>query len=156
MALEGVHERYVNFYTDFAFKKLFGTEVNKELLRSFLNSLLAGQEVITNLTYLNSEQLGTQELDRKAVFDVYCENDRGEKFLAEYEDSLKAFRDWYSVLSTAEHKGFALGMEEGMAKGGKNKALAIAKEMLSDGMSVDSVARYTNLSVEDIEQLQKL
>ena len=156
MALEGVHERYVNFYTDFAFKKLFGTEVNKELLRSFLNSLLAGQEVITNLTYPNSEQLGTQELDRKAVFDVYCENDRGEKFLAEYEDSLKAFRDWYSVLSTAEHKGFALGMEEGMAKGGKNKALAIAKEMLSDGMSVDSVARYTNLSVEDIEQLQKL
>ena len=88
MALEGVHERYVNFYTDFAFKKLFGTEVNKELLRSFLNSLLDGQEVITNLTYLNSEQLGTQELDRKAVFDVYCENDRGEKFLAEYEDSL--------------------------------------------------------------------
>ena len=156
MALEGVHERYVNFYTDFAFKKLFGTEVNKELLRSFLNSLLDGQGVITNLTYLNSEQLGTQELDRKAVFDVYCENDRGEKFLAEYEDSLKAFRDWYSVLSTAEHKGFALGMEEGMAKGGKNKALAIAKEMLSDGMSVDSVARYTNLSVEDIEQLQKL
>ena len=138
--------------------------MNKELLRSFLNSLLAGQEVITNLTYLNSEQLGTQELDRKAVFDVYCENDRGEKFLAEYEDSLKAFRDWYSVLSTAEHKGFALGMEEGMAKGmeegmakgEKNKALAIAKEMLSDGMSVDSVARYTNLSVEDIEQLQKL
>ena len=47
-------------------------------------------------------------------------------------------------------------MEEGMARGGKNKALAIAKEMLSDGMSVDSVARYTNLSVEDIEQLQKL
>lgn len=156
MSLEGLHERYVNFYTDFAFKKLFGTEVNKELLRSFLNSLLDGQGVITNLTYLNSEQLGTQELDRKAVFDVYCENDRGEKFLAEYEDSLKAFRDWYSVLSTAEHKGFALGMEEGMAKGGKNKALAIAKEMLSDGMSVDSVARYTNLSVEDIEQLQKL
>ena len=77
MSLEGLHERYVNFYTDFAFKKLFGTEVNKELLRSFLNSLLAGQEVITSLTYLNSEQLGTQELDRKAVFDVYCENDRG-------------------------------------------------------------------------------
>ena len=24
----GCHERYVNFYTDFAFKKLFGTEVN--------------------------------------------------------------------------------------------------------------------------------
>ena len=91
MSLEGLHERYVNFYTDFAFKKLFGTEVNKELLRSFLNSLLAGQEVITSLTYLNSEQLGTQELDRKAVFDVYCENDRGEKFLVEMQ---KARSSW--------------------------------------------------------------
>ena len=91
MSLEGLHERYVNFYTDFAFKKLFGTEVNKELLRSFLNSLLAGQEVITSLTYLNSEQLGTQELDRKAVFDVYCENDRGEKFLVEMQKAEQQF-----------------------------------------------------------------
>ena len=48
------------------------------------------------------------------------------------------------------------GMAKGMEEGEKNKALAIAKEMLSDGMSVDSVARYTNLPVEDIEQLQKL
>lgn len=24
------HERYANFYTDFAFKKLFGSEANKE------------------------------------------------------------------------------------------------------------------------------
>ena len=32
MCSEGIVERYVNFYTDFAFKKLFGTEINKELL----------------------------------------------------------------------------------------------------------------------------
>ena len=31
MGTEGIYERYVNFYTDFAFKKLFGTEVNKQL-----------------------------------------------------------------------------------------------------------------------------
>lgn len=147
MALEGLHERYVNFYTDFAFKKLFGTEVNKELLHSFLNSLLNRPKVLYEKVF---DQLFTA-----AEIAKFNPEER-----TEYEDSLKAFRDWYSVLSTAEHKGFALGMEEGMAKGmeegEKNKALAIAKEMLSDGMSVDSVARYTNLSVEDIEQLQKL
>jgi len=143
MALEGLHERYVNFYTDFAFKKLFGTEVNKELLRSFLNSLLNRPKALYEKVF---DQLFTA-----AEIAKFNPEER-----TEYEDSLKAFRDWYSVLSTAEHKGFALGMEEGMAKGEKNKALAIAKEMLSDGMSVDSVARYTNLSVEDIEQLQKL
>ena len=26
MGTEGIYERYVNFYTDFAFKRLFGTE----------------------------------------------------------------------------------------------------------------------------------
>ena len=46
MAIDDLAERYVNFYTDFAFKKLFGTEVNKELLISFLNSMFNGQEVI--------------------------------------------------------------------------------------------------------------
>ncbi len=45
-------------------------------------------------------------------------------------------------------------MEEGMAKGEKNKALVIARKMLSDGMSAEAVARYTNLSVEEIRELQ--
>ena len=76
-------ERYVNFYTDFAFKKLFGTEVNKELLISFLNSLFDGEEVVKDLTYLNAEHTGKNATERKAVFDVFCENEKGEKFLIE-------------------------------------------------------------------------
>ncbi|MBR1932391.1 MAG: PD-(D/E)XK nuclease family transposase, partial [Prevotella sp.] len=36
---EPKHQKYVNPYTDFGFKKLFGTELNKELLISFLNAL---------------------------------------------------------------------------------------------------------------------
>ena len=57
MAVDELLERYVNFYTDFAFKKLFGNEANKELLICFFNSLLDGKEKIENLTYLNSEHL---------------------------------------------------------------------------------------------------
>ena len=78
-------DRYVNPYTDFGFKKLFGTEINKDLLISFINSLLEGEEQITDLSYLNTEQLGTSEADRKAVFDVYCENEKGEKILVEMQ-----------------------------------------------------------------------
>ena len=47
-------DRYVNPYTDFGFKKLFGTEINKDLLISFINSLLHGKEVVKDLTYLNT------------------------------------------------------------------------------------------------------
>jgi len=85
MAIDDLTERYINFYTDFAFKKLFGTEVNKDLLISFLNSMFNGQEEIKDLTYLNTEHMGTSEFDRKAVFDVYCENEKGEKFLVEMQ-----------------------------------------------------------------------
>ena len=58
---EGIIDRCVNFYTDFAFKKLFGTEMNKDLLISFLNALLQGREVVLDVNYLNTEHLGTQE-----------------------------------------------------------------------------------------------
>ena len=85
MPLTESHERYVNFYTDFAFKKLFGTEINKELLMSFLNELLRGKEEITDLTYLNVEHLGANAANRKAVFDVYCETQNGDKILVEMQ-----------------------------------------------------------------------
>ncbi|HIT16619.1 MAG TPA: PD-(D/E)XK nuclease family transposase, partial [Candidatus Avimuribaculum pullicola] len=50
-----IRDRYVNPYTDFGFKKLFGTAMNKELLISFLNALLfGGEEVIGDITYLNT------------------------------------------------------------------------------------------------------
>ena len=84
-------DRYVNPYTDFGFKKLFGSEMNKDLLISFINSLLHGEELVTDLTYLNTEHLGTGEADRKAVFDVYCENDRGEKILVEMQRGEQRF-----------------------------------------------------------------
>lgn len=84
-------DKYVNPYTDFGFKKLFGTEINKDLLISFINSLLHGREVVKDLTYLNTEHLGTSETDRKAVFDVYCENEKGEKILVEMQRGIQQY-----------------------------------------------------------------
>ena len=91
MCSEGIFDRYVNFYTDFAFKKLFGTEINKDLLISFLNALLQGREEIKDISYLNTEHLGTQEYDRRAVFDVYCTNEQGEYFLVEMQKGEQQF-----------------------------------------------------------------
>ena len=91
MGTEGIIDRYVNFYTDFAFKKLFGTEMNKDLLISFLNALLQGREVVLDVNYLNTEHLGTQEDDRRAVVDVYCKNDKGEVFLVEMQKGEQQF-----------------------------------------------------------------
>lgn len=91
MCSEGKQDRFVNPYTDFGFKLLFGTEMNKELLIGFLNALLHGREVIKDVTYLNPEKLGTQEYNRRAVFDVYCENEIGEKFIVEMQKGEQQF-----------------------------------------------------------------
>ena len=82
---DDTRERYINPYTDFGFKKLFGTEMNKDLLISFLNALFHDEQVIKDVKYLNSEKLGEGYGDRKAIFDVYCENEDGEKFIVEMQ-----------------------------------------------------------------------
>jgi predicted transposase/invertase (TIGR01784 family) len=79
-------DKYINPFTDFGFKKLFGTEFNKELLIDFLNQVLGEREQIGDLTYLNTENQGKTEMDRKAVFDLYCENQQGEKFIIEMQN----------------------------------------------------------------------
>ena len=291
MCTEGIYDRYVNFYTDFAFKKLFGTEVHKELLISFLNALLKGREEIRDISYLNTEHLGTQEYDRRAVFDVYCTNERGEYFLVEmqkgeqqffkdrsvyystfaireqaprgewdyglkgiytigiqnfcydatdpsyyhevklmdtatkevfydkltfiylempkftkteaeletlfdkwryairnlaslmerpralqekvfqhlfeaaeiakfdrkerfeYEESLKNYRDWFSVMQTAELRGEQRGMERGMAEGRMEERLSNARNLKRLGVPAGTIAQATGLSADEIEKL---
>lgn len=49
--------RFINPYSDYGFKLLFGREVSKVLLIDFLNDLLVGERAIVDLTFLNNEQL---------------------------------------------------------------------------------------------------
>lgn len=77
--------KYVNPFTDFGFKKIFGEEASKAALIDFLNALLPQQSKITDLNFKNTEQLGQREADRKAVYDIYCQNERGERFIVELQ-----------------------------------------------------------------------
>ncbi|MBC7796162.1 MAG: PD-(D/E)XK nuclease family transposase, partial [Pyrinomonadaceae bacterium] len=86
-----LRERYINPFTDFGFKKIFGEEANKDLLIDFLNSLLFETNKIVDLTFLKSEHLGATPTDRRAVFDLYCQNERGEKFIVELQKAKQTF-----------------------------------------------------------------
>ena len=77
--------KYINPLTDFGFKKLFGTEPNKDLLIDFLNQILPERHLIKDLNYSKNEQLGQAELDRKAIFDLYCIGQSGERFIVEVQ-----------------------------------------------------------------------
>ena len=282
MAIDELLERYGVFYTDFVFKRLFAKEGNEELLISFLNALLDGEETIQTIKYIPSEQLGY--INRSYMFNAYCETDKGEGIIVEiqkaeqqfyinrselyssfftlkqprqynwrrhlksiyaigilnfnfddsdprcfhheilrnldndeirrscifletpkftktvdelenmfekwlfairhlpdllerpsnlseavfvrffeqaeiakfnrkerleYEGSLKAYRDWYSIMKTAKEKSRA----EGLAEGRVAEKLENARGMKVNGISADIIHRITGLSIEEIEQL---
>jgi predicted transposase/invertase (TIGR01784 family) len=105
--MEQRREKYINPFTDYGFKRLFGEEPNKDLLLDFLNELLKHEQgKITELTYLKSDKLGSSEEDRRAVFDLYCQNERGEKFIVELQKTKqKFFKDrtvYYSTFPIRE------------------------------------------------------
>jgi predicted transposase/invertase (TIGR01784 family) len=77
--------KYINPFTDFGFKKIFGEEASKPLLLDFLNALLPETNKIAHLSFKNTEQLGQTDADRKAIYDIYCENEQGEKFIVELQ-----------------------------------------------------------------------
>ena len=89
--MEQIEERYISLLTDFGFKRIFGTAPNKELLICFLNSLFNGKQVVKDVMYLNSEHVGDVYSDRKAIFDVYCESENGEKFIVEMQNAYQAY-----------------------------------------------------------------
>ena len=96
-----IEERYISLLTDFGFKRIFGTTPNKDLLINFLNSLFEGFQVIKDVKYLNSEHVGDVYAERKAIFDVYCENENGEKFIVEMQNAYqKYFKDRSLFYST--------------------------------------------------------
>jgi predicted transposase/invertase (TIGR01784 family) len=93
--------KYINPYTDFGFKKLFGEEANKDLLIDFLNQLLPAHHQIAELSFRNSENLGEMLHERKAIFDIHCQSITGERFIVEMQKAkINFFKDRSLFYST--------------------------------------------------------
>jgi len=78
-------DKYINPLTDFGFKKIFGTETNKDLLIDFLNQLLPERHQIEDLVFDKNEHLANSEFDRIAIFDIFCQSKKGEQFIVEIQ-----------------------------------------------------------------------
>ncbi len=92
---------YINPYTDFGFKKLFGEEGSKDLLIDFLNQLLPPEYKIVGLEFRDKEISPEIPEFRTAIFDLYCENERRDKFVIEMQKSrLEFFKDRVILYTT--------------------------------------------------------
>lgn len=66
-----------------------------------------------------------------------------------YQQSLKIKRDNYN------HDQYILqqGLEQGVSEGEHKKAIEMALEMLADNQPIEKIAKYTKLSIEEIQSL---
>ena len=83
--------RYLNPFTDYGFKKLFGEDAHIDLLIDFLNALNIHFCKITELTFRKSEKLGKAIIDRRAFFDLYCIDEKGNRFIVELQRANQEF-----------------------------------------------------------------
>ena len=79
--------RYINPFTDWGFKRLFGQEFSKDLLISFLNDLFEGEFHIQDVTFKDKEQLADTKDLRGCIYDVFCETDDGKHFIVEMQNN---------------------------------------------------------------------
>ncbi|BCG65480.1 MAG: hypothetical protein methR_P3319 [Methyloprofundus sp.] len=100
--------KYLNPYTDFGFKKLFGEEVSKDLLIDFLNQLLPSYHQIVELQFKNPENFNDTAKERRAIFDIYCQAENGAKFIVEMQKAkVNYFKDRSLFYSTFPIRGQA-------------------------------------------------
>ncbi len=77
---------FINPFTDWGFKYIFGREESKDVLIEFLNDLLQGERVITDVRYMNNEQIPEQMEKRKVIYDIFCKTDTGEHIIVEMQN----------------------------------------------------------------------
>ncbi|WNJ17737.1 PD-(D/E)XK nuclease family transposase [Pontibacter sp. G13] len=78
-----MQEKYLNFMTDFAFKRILGESAHSHLLVHLLNALLPHRSPSISVTIHSSEHRMDSPEDRIAIFDIFLTNDRNAKFIFE-------------------------------------------------------------------------
>jgi predicted transposase/invertase (TIGR01784 family) len=77
--------KHMSPFADTAFKRFFGQEENKLILIDFLNSLLVGERHITDVRYLDKEQIPSDDDGKNSIYDIFCDTDSGEKIIVEMQ-----------------------------------------------------------------------
>lgn len=93
--------KYIDLLVDFAFKKIFGSEPNKDLLIAFLNEVFRGRKHIIDLVYNKNDHPGDLKDEGGAIFDLLCTGDNGERFLIEVQRARQGYFKERSLFYTS-------------------------------------------------------
>ncbi|WP_285008444.1 Rpn family recombination-promoting nuclease/putative transposase [Pedobacter faecalis] len=86
-----ITSRFLDPLTDFGFKRLFGSEPDKDIMIDFLNVLFEGEKVIADISYSPTEINGASSKEKKVLLDLTCTGVDGEKFIIEMQRTDQEF-----------------------------------------------------------------
>src|SRR5574344_1335665 len=117
--------------------------------------------LLKNITTMEYKSIGALKEEFQKILDLAKASALTDSEKAAYEESEKHYRDYVNTISYAEEKGIERGIKqgieqgrtEGMAKGLAEGKLAVARAMKTDGLSLEVISKYTNLSIKEIEKL---
>ena len=83
----------INPKVDFAFKKLFGSEENKDLLISFINSILPEDKQIKSVELKNPYNIANYKKGKMTILDIKAVDDKGTWFDIEMQIAEQGYYD---------------------------------------------------------------
>jgi predicted transposase/invertase (TIGR01784 family) len=82
---------FIDPFSDWSFKRLFGGSESKPILIGILNQIFKGRKYITNIEYGKNEHPRSSPKQRGVVFDVTCTDADGSKFIIEVQRVAQKF-----------------------------------------------------------------
>jgi predicted transposase/invertase (TIGR01784 family) len=102
----------INPKVDFAFKKLFGSEENKDILMAFINSILSDEQPIKDIVLKNTYNIANYKNDKMSILDIKAVDENGTWYDIEMQLSEQKFYDkrafyyWAKVYSNQLEGGY--------------------------------------------------
>ena len=99
----------LNPRVDFAFKKLFGTEENKEILISFINAVVSEEDRVADVVLLNPYNHKEYRADKLSILDIKATDEKGRHYNIEMQITDQMFYNqralyYWSKLYTSQLK----------------------------------------------------
>lgn len=83
--------RYLNLFSDRAFRRVFGTERDKAITLSFLNAVLHDKEQIVDFHFASTAYIANNPADRGVVLDLQCQTTDGRRIVVELQKRPQAY-----------------------------------------------------------------
>ena len=129
---------FINPRTDFAFKKIFGSEQSHDILISFLNGILyAGEPSIQNLTIINPYQAPIIKGLKSTYLDIKAELHTGEIVIIEMQVLNVAGFEKRILYNAA--KAYSVELAEGESYANLNPVIALT---ITDFIMFDEMEQY--------------